>query len=103
MATSTEVVKKFFIASVFMWVFPIAIIYGFQHNVFPGLANLSPYYHTLLGGFLAVISINVVIALYICMAMKEPSVKHEPDPTFVAKAKASINNQAEAGTNEKED
>lgn len=37
------------------------------------------------------------------MAMKEPSVKHEPDPTFVAKAKASINNQAEAGTNEKED
>lgn len=42
MATSTEVVKKFFIASVFMWVFPIAIIYGFQHNVFPGKLSKIP-------------------------------------------------------------
>lgn len=25
------------------------------------------------------------------MAMKEPSSKHEPDPTFLAEAKASIN------------
>lgn len=53
--------------------------------------NLSPYSQTLLGGFLAVISVNVVIAFYICMAMKEPSYKHEPDPAFVAKAKASLN------------
>ncbi|XP_021748470.1 uncharacterized protein LOC110714275 [Chenopodium quinoa] len=90
MATSAQVVNKFFIASVLMWVLPIAIIYGFQHNLFPGLANLSPYYQTLLVGFLAVISINVVIVFYIYMAMKEPSDKHEPDPTFLANAKASI-------------
>lgn len=98
MATSAEVVKKFFVASVFMWVLPIAIIYGFQNNVFPGLANISPYYQTLLVGFLAVISVNVVIVLYICMAMKEPSDKHEPDPKFVAEAKASINqSKSESG------
>lgn len=102
MATSVEVVNKFFIASVLMWVFPIAIIYGFQNNLFPGLANLSSYHQTLLVGFLAVISVNVVIAFYICMAMKEPSDKHEPDPTFVAKAKASIN-QTKSDSGEKEE
>jgi hypothetical protein len=41
-------------------------------------------------GFLAVISVNVVIAFYIYMAMKEPSDKHEPDPAFLAEAKASV-------------
>jgi hypothetical protein len=49
-------------------------------------------------GFLAVISVNVVIAFYIYMAMKEPSYKHEPDPAFLAEAKASVSrstNQAE--------
>uniref|UniRef100_A0A803KYM3 Vacuolar ATPase assembly integral membrane protein VMA21 homolog n=1 Tax=Chenopodium quinoa TaxID=63459 RepID=A0A803KYM3_CHEQI len=65
--------------------------YGaFVKNLGVGLANLSPYYQTLLVGFLAVISINVVIVFYIYMAMKEPSDKHEPDPTFLANAKASI-------------
>ncbi|KAK9757790.1 hypothetical protein RND81_01G186000 [Saponaria officinalis] len=86
-----QVVKRFFITSMFMWILPVAILYGFQHDLFPGLKNLSPYTQTLLGGFLAVISVNVVIASYICMAMKEPSHKHEPDPTFVANAKASVN------------
>lgn len=51
---------------------------------------MSPYSVTLLSGFLAVISVNVVIAFYIYMAMKEPSDKHEPDPKFLAEAKASI-------------
>ncbi|KAG5521018.1 hypothetical protein RHGRI_033536 [Rhododendron griersonianum] len=44
----------------------------------------------LLSRFLAVISVNIVIACYICMAMKEPSDKHEPDPAFLASAKASL-------------
>ena len=45
---------------------------------------------TLLSGFVAVISVNIVIAFYIYMAMKEPSDKHEPDPKFLADAKASV-------------
>ncbi|XP_058096310.1 uncharacterized protein LOC131241905 isoform X4 [Magnolia sinica] len=40
-------------------------------------------------------SVNLVIAFYIIMAMKEPSDKeHRPDPTFVADAKASISQSA---------
>uniref|UniRef100_A0A7C8ZKC5 Vacuolar ATPase assembly integral membrane protein VMA21 homolog n=1 Tax=Opuntia streptacantha TaxID=393608 RepID=A0A7C8ZKC5_OPUST len=91
MATMAKAIKKFFVASMFMWMFPLAILYGFQHDWFLGVANLSPYSQTLLAGFLAVISVNVVIAFYICIAMKEPTDKHEPDPSFVAKAKASLN------------
>jgi hypothetical protein len=59
---------------------------------------LSAYSLTLVSGFLAVISVNVVIAFYIYMALKEPSDKHEPDPAFLAEAKASVSqstNQAE--------
>ncbi|CAL5346653.1 unnamed protein product [Camellia sinensis] len=88
--TMSSVIKKFFIASMFMWVAPIAILYGFNHNLFPGSTQLSSHSITLLSGFLAVISVNVVIAFYICMAMKEPSDKHEPDPAFLANAKASL-------------
>ncbi|KAK9989476.1 hypothetical protein SO802_029715 [Lithocarpus litseifolius] len=97
------VIKKFFVASMFMWMAPVAILYAFNHNLLPGSANLSPYSMTLVSGFLAVISVNVVIAFYIYMAMKEPSDKHEPDPAFLAEAKASVNqstSQAEAGVNQ---
>lgn len=55
-----------------------------------GSIQLSPYSATLFSGFLAVISVNIVIAFYICMAMKEPSDKYEPDPAFLAEAKASV-------------
>ncbi|KAE7996401.1 hypothetical protein FH972_001130 [Carpinus fangiana] len=92
------VIKKFFVASMFMWIAPVAILYGFNHNLLPGSTQLSPYSLTLVSGFLAVISVNVVIAFYIYMAMKEPSNKHEPDPEFLAEAKASVSqptNQAE--------
>ena len=84
------VIKKFFIASMLMWIAPIAILYGFNHNLFPGSTQLSSYSATLLSGFIAVISVNIVIAFYIFMAMKEPSDKHEPDPAFLAAAKASV-------------
>ncbi|KAK9270382.1 hypothetical protein L1049_025961 [Liquidambar formosana] len=93
------VIQKFFIASMFMWITPIAILYGFNHNLFPGSSHMSSYSLTLLSGFLAVISVNIVIAFYIYMAMKEPSDKHVPDPTFLAEAKASVSQStlAEAG------
>lgn len=56
----------------------------------PGSTHLSSYSVTLVSGFLAVISVNVVIGFYIYMAMKEPSDKHVPDPNFVAEAKSSL-------------
>ncbi|KAL2497348.1 Vacuolar ATPase assembly integral membrane protein VMA21-like domain [Abeliophyllum distichum] len=84
------VIQKFLIASMFMCAVPIAILYGFNHKLFPGTIQLSPHSVTLLSGFLAVISVNVVIVFYIYMAMKEPASKHEPDLIFVADAKASI-------------
>ncbi|KAL8470060.1 hypothetical protein ACS0TY_032797 [Phlomoides rotata] len=91
------VVNKFFIASMLMWIAPVAILYGFNHNLFPGLGQLSPESTTLWSGILAVISVNVVIVFYIYSAMKEPSDKHVPDPAFLADAKASIN---QSGTTE---
>lgn len=74
-----------------MWIAPVAILYGFNHNLFPGSKDMDSHSLTLLSGFLAVISVNVVIAFYICMAMKEPpSDKHVPDAKFLADAKASV-------------
>eukprot|EP00268_Persea_americana_P003531 TRINITY_DN11065_c0_g4_i4.p1 TRINITY_DN11065_c0_g4~~TRINITY_DN11065_c0_g4_i4.p1 ORF type:complete len:116 (+),score=23.40 TRINITY_DN11065_c0_g4_i4:254-601(+) len=89
------VIRRFFLASIFMWMAPIAILYGFNHQIFPGSNQLSPYSQTLLSGFLAVVSVNLVIAFYIIMAMKEPSDnEHKPDPAFLAEAKSSINQSA---------
>ncbi|KAH6789043.1 Vacuolar ATPase assembly integral membrane protein VMA21-like domain-containing protein [Perilla frutescens var. frutescens] len=84
------VVSKFIIASILMWTVPIAVLYGFNHNLFPGSAHLSGESMTLWSGIIAVISVNVVIVFYIIAAMREPSDKHEPDPRFLAEAKASI-------------
>ncbi|KAM7270610.1 hypothetical protein ACFE04_029824 [Oxalis oulophora] len=84
------VMPKFLIASSLMWVVPIAILFAFNNNLLPGIDNMSPHSLTIVSGFLAVISVNIVIAFYIYMAMKEPSDKHEPDPKFLAEAKASV-------------
>ncbi|MQM01977.1 hypothetical protein Taro_034736, partial [Colocasia esculenta] len=85
------VIQKFVFASALMWSAPIAILYGFNHKILPGSSQLSSSSQTLLSGFLAVISVNLVIVLYILMALKEPSTSEpQPDPTFVADAKASI-------------
>ncbi|KAI3991438.1 hypothetical protein MKX01_006737 [Papaver californicum] len=88
-----DVVRKFFTTSMLMWIAPIVILYGFNNNLFPGSNHLSSHSLTILSGLLAVISVNIVIAFYICMAMKEPSNKHEPDPAFLAEAKDSIKQQ----------
>ena len=53
---------------------------------------MSSSAQTLASGFLAVIAVNLVIGYYIFMAMKEtPDQEPQPDPTFLANAKASIN------------
>lgn len=51
---------------------------------------MSPYSLTLLSGFLAVVSVNVVIVFYIVLALKEPADKHKPDASFLAEAKDSV-------------
>ncbi|KAL1830753.1 hypothetical protein ACET3Z_000404 [Daucus carota] len=55
-----------------------------------GSSDLSSSSLTLLCGFLAVLSVHVVIAFYICLAMREPVQKHEPDPKFLSEATASV-------------
>jgi hypothetical protein len=57
-----------------------------------GVSQLSSSAQTLASGFLAVISVNIVIGFYIYSAMKEtPCQEPQPDATFLANAKASIN------------
>ncbi|KAG5228904.1 VACUOLAR ATPASE ASSEMBLY INTEGRAL MEMBRANE PROTEIN VMA21 [Salix purpurea] len=90
----TGVIMKFFVTSMLMWIAPVAILYAFNHDLIPGVTQLSPHSLTLLSGFVAVISVNIVIAFYIYMAIKEPSDKHEPDPAFLAEAKASVSQSA---------
>ncbi|KAL1210188.1 hypothetical protein V5N11_006042 [Cardamine amara subsp. amara] len=84
------VMQKFIVASMFMWILPIAILYGFNNNLLPGSTTMSPYSLTLLSGFLAVISVNIVIVFYIVLALKEPVTKHKPDASFLAEAKDSV-------------
>ncbi|XP_013752386.2 uncharacterized protein LOC103867707 isoform X2 [Brassica rapa] len=84
------VLQKFLVASMFMGMLPIAILYCFNNDLLPGSATLSPHSLTLLSGFLAVVSVNVVIVFYICVALKEPVDKHKPDASFVADAKGSV-------------
>ncbi|XP_021970945.1 uncharacterized protein LOC110865919 [Helianthus annuus] len=100
-----KVIEKFFIASMLMWAVPVAILIAFNKNLFPGSADMSPYSLTLLSGFLAVISVNIVIAFYIHLAMKEPSEKHEPDPKFVSEAEAGVKHlvKSESSSTNKKD
>ncbi|XP_010542766.1 PREDICTED: uncharacterized protein LOC104815870 [Tarenaya hassleriana] len=92
------VLQKFLVASMFMWILPIGVLYGFNNDLFPGVTALSPHSLTLLSGFLAVVSVNIVIAFYICVAMKEPADKHKPDAAFLAEAKDSVNKLASGTT-----
>uniref|UniRef100_A0ACD5XHZ8 Uncharacterized protein n=1 Tax=Avena sativa TaxID=4498 RepID=A0ACD5XHZ8_AVESA len=87
-----EVITKFAVTSMFMWMAPIVTMYGFYHQIIPGVSQLSSSAQTLVSGFLAVISVNVVIGFYIYSAMKDaPRLEPQPDATFLANAKASIN------------
>ncbi|XP_018481633.1 uncharacterized protein LOC108852632 [Raphanus sativus] len=84
------VMQKLLVASMFMWILPVVILYGFNNDLLPGSTTLSPHSLTLVSGFLAVVSVNVVIVFYICLALKEPADKHKPDASFVAEAKDSV-------------
>jgi len=95
------VITKFAVTSMVMWMAPVAIMYGFYYQVFPGVSQMSSSAQTLTSGFLAVISVNLVIGFYICMAMKEtPHQEPQPDPTFLANAKASVNQPTSSQVND---
>ncbi|CAL9192032.1 uncharacterized protein LOC135615126 [Musa acuminata AAA Group] len=97
----SRVIKKFFFTSMIMWIAPVAILYGFNNHIFPGTGQLSSSSQTLVSGFLAVISVNLVIVLYIIMAMKETgSSEHQPDAAFLAEANASIKQPSNVTTND---
>lgn len=77
-----------------MLVAPLGILYGIK--VFPGYSELSSSQQTIISGIVAVISVNLVIGFYIYIALKEPSgAPHQPDPKFMAQAKASMNQSVE--------
>ena len=42
------VMQKFLVASMFMWMLPIAILYAFNHDFLPGILTLEPSYNYLL-------------------------------------------------------
>ncbi|CAI0401318.1 unnamed protein product [Linum tenue] len=77
--------NKFFVTSMFIWMAPIAVLFAFNHDLLPGLSQLSPHTLTLLSGLVAVVSVNIVMGFYIYIAVKD---KHEP--TSAAEAKASL-------------
>ncbi|MCO5572505.1 hypothetical protein L7F22_026260 [Adiantum nelumboides] len=89
---TTQVMKRFVGASLAMWGFPLLILHLFNNVVKSGMTALSPRWHTICSGCLAVLSVNVVIAIYIIMAMREPRlvVEPHPDPTFVSRARESL-------------
>lgn len=89
---TTQVIKRFLVASLAMWGIPLIILHVFNKHIKPGMAALSPRWHTLCSGCLAVLSVNVIIALYIVMAMREPKLAAEPqpDPTFASRARLSL-------------
>ncbi|KAG2327682.1 hypothetical protein Bca52824_010410 [Brassica carinata] len=91
------VMQKFLVASMCMGILPIALLYGFNNDLLPDSTTLSPHSLTLLSGFLAVVSVNVVIVFYICLALKEPVDKHKLDASFVAEAKDSVKKLTSGG------
>ena len=73
-------------------VYSIYLVMVVFFSLISGVSQMSSSAQTLASGFLAVISVNLVIGFYIFMAMKEtPHQEPQPDPTFLANAKASIN------------
>ncbi|EER90220.1 hypothetical protein BDA96_10G297900 [Sorghum bicolor] len=98
------VITKFAVTSMLMWMAPVAIMYGFYYQVFPGVSQMSSSAQTLASGFLAVISVNLVIGFYIFTAMKEtPHQEPQPDPAFLANAKASFNQPTTASSQVSDD
>eukprot|EP00897_Mesotaenium_endlicherianum_P001753 jgi/Mesen1/1605/ME000134S00726 len=88
----SDVISRFAMTSALMWIVPIAILYAFNNNLLPVIKSLSPEYQTLWGGLFAVAGVNVVIAIYIILALRDPpsAPEPQPDPVWAAKARAEL-------------
>ncbi|CAM6108463.1 unnamed protein product [Calypogeia fissa] len=84
------VISVFAVTSLLMWAFPLGVLLVLSRNLIPGLENMSPRLKTLWSGGLAVFSVNVVIVIYIFLALREPpvAVPPQPDPAFARRARA---------------
>ncbi|GAQ90564.1 hypothetical protein KFL_006560090 [Klebsormidium nitens] len=98
---AANTISKFAITSLLMWVFPLLIIHAFYNNTFNVwelsiIRSLSPEHRTILMGLLAVLSVNLVIAIYIYLALKEPrtAAEPQPDPAFAEGARKSVEGTA---------
>lgn len=65
---------------------------------------MSPESYTLLSGFLAVISVNIVIGVYVCMALRDPPTASapQPDPAFAARASAKLGEVHTSGSRDEQ-
>eukprot|EP00271_Cylindrocystis_brebissonii_P021530 TRINITY_DN7746_c0_g1_i1.p1 TRINITY_DN7746_c0_g1~~TRINITY_DN7746_c0_g1_i1.p1 ORF type:complete len:125 (-),score=38.18 TRINITY_DN7746_c0_g1_i1:531-905(-) len=92
MSPTSSVMQRFTVTSMAMWASPLAILWAFHADWIPAVSDLSPENRTLLSGILAVVSVNVVIGIYIYLALKDPpnSATPQPDPRFVAAAQRSV-------------
>lgn len=89
---AAEVILRFAVTSLLMWTAPLCVLYAFQEGVLPAFQSLSAEARTLWSGLAAVLAVNIVIVVYIVMALRDPPTapKPQPDPAFAAAARASI-------------
>ena len=87
-----QVLALFGVTSLLMWGLPLWVLYAFNTKLFPGSEGLSQQSATLWSGLLAVLSVNVVIVIYIVIALREKPVAAtpQPDPAFLSRARASV-------------
>jgi len=85
-----QVVALFVCTSLLMWALPLWLLYAFNNKLVPGSQELSSSSLTLWSGLLAVLSVNLVIVMYILLALREKPSVYSPDPAFLSRAKASI-------------
>lgn len=96
------VISRFTVTSAFMWALPLLVLLAFNQKQFTDLIGIPEEHTTLFSGLTAVLAVNVVMAVYIVMALRDaPTASQpQPDPAFVAAAQRSI--EPTAGDAERE-
>jgi hypothetical protein len=101
-----KVMGVFAFTSLLMWAFPLGVLHLFNQSLVPGVENMSQRSKTLWSGGLAVLSVNLVIGIYIYLALREPAVAvpPQPDPAFARRARTTLDQLAgkQATSNPKE-
>eukprot|EP00850_Spirogloea_muscicola_P001459 SM000005S17256 [mRNA] locus=s5:1067601:1068329:- [translate_table: standard] len=91
-APTGEVVARFVLTSLLMWLLPVALLLAVNSHLIPGTAGLSSASTTLFGGLLAVLALNAVVCAYVLMALwdKPAGGLPKPDAAFAASARRSL-------------